>query len=914
MKKAPLLICVFFLLKTISFSQTLEFGIAGGAIEYDQVTDVVCLSNGNVVVTGWFGGIVDFDPGPGVNSLSSPTYENTFVACYSDTGSLLWVKELEATLGTYSFALTTDANDNIYIIGVFEATIDMDPSPGVFNMTASAGRYDTYILKLNSAGSFAWAGQIGNLVWVDYNYGTDIDWDGTNGIAITGAVDGSVDLDPTPGTYFLPPVSTSYEDAFVIKMDTSGAFLWGCRFGGIYATLPQAIHFDNSGDIWSSGIFVDDIDLNPGVGTDVIPESGTVTSYIQKLDGNTGNYMWGGSLRSTDLVQVNSIASDDFSNMYFGGYHNASTDMNPGAGAEIHPTAGGDDLFVLKLHTDGTFQWAGTGGGLDDNVLMEIDVDTSGSIYGIGTTAGASDFDPGSGSYPLASAGGLDFFLFKWTTLGALEWAVLGGGASDEHGRCVDVSQNGNIFAGGNFNGTTDLDPGADTAVFVGAGSEDFFLLSLGDDMVLFTDSLAGVSCISSGYISVIISGGVTPYSYLWSTGDTTTFIHPDSAGMYSVSVTDSAGSLISRSYLITAPLFPSGFDLEGGMACSSFRPGSSGYLFLDAWNTGCSPVSGEVSLVLNPDVSFISSVPMPSGVSGDTVIWNFSGLNYDSPHVQITVEVIVSTTVISGDTLCFDLKITPVSGDEFPLNNVHVNECYPVIGSYDPNDKQVYPRGECTEHFVHKNTPLNYTIRFQNTGTAEAINVYILDTLDEDIDLSSVHIKAHSHPMWTEVLPGNVLKFVFNNIYLPDSTSDEAGSHGYVIYDVQPDAGLSDGTQIYNGSAIFFDYNEPVLTNVVMNTLVDSVPPCLPDADVNMSSGEGFNIYPNPAQESLTISGTLPLEEIRILNTMGQEVRHICRPAETDINLNISGLPSGVYFLTVQNGGKTLVKKLLIE
>src|SRR3990172_7240671 len=99
---------------------------------------------------------------------------------------------------------------------------------------------------------------------------------------------------------------------------------------------------------------------------------------------------------------------------------------------------------------------------------------------------------------------------------------------------------------------------------------------------------------------------------------------------------------------------------------------------------------------------------------------------------------------------------------------------CYHVIGSYDPNIIDVYPPGICEPHFISNDQLLTYSIHFQNTGNADAIDIYVLDTLDSDLNFNSVRVIGNSHPLITEVLPGNVLKFRFDNIHLADSSSNE--------------------------------------------------------------------------------------------------------------------------------------------
>ena len=179
---------------------------------------------------------------------------------------------------------------------------------------------------------------------------------------------------------------------------------------------------------------------------------------------------------------------------------------------------------------------------------------------------------------------------------------------------------------------------------------------------------------------------------------------------------------------------------------------------------------------------------------------------------------------------------------------------------SYDPNDKQVTPLGEGPNHIVPMNTELRYLIRFQNTGNDTAYNVMVADTLDPGIDPNTMYIIATSHPAYFLKDGGNILKVYFDNIYLPDSSTDEDGSHGYILFRCFGYSTNPDPTVISNAAAIFFDLNPPVITNSVFNTLSNTTTQVEePAVTVN-----NITLMPNP-----TASQTLVLFE----NYAGQEL-----------------------------------------
>ncbi|MCI4667867.1 MAG: T9SS type A sorting domain-containing protein [Bacteroidia bacterium] len=161
---------------------------------------------------------------------------------------------------------------------------------------------------------------------------------------------------------------------------------------------------------------------------------------------------------------------------------------------------------------------------------------------------------------------------------------------------------------------------------------------------------------------------------------------------------------------------------------------------------------------------------------------------------------------------------VTNMAFPAHSANDYQDTECVPNIGSYDPNDKNADPPAGN----ISPDVPLTYTIRFQNTGTDTAFFINILDTLSQHLDGNTVKVYASSHPFVYEVISQNphVIRFKFDPILLPDSTTDLEGSNGFIKFGIQMNPGLPLGTTIENSAAIYFDFNEPIITNTVVHTL----------------------------------------------------------------------------------------------
>ncbi len=357
--------------------------------------------------------------------------------------------------------------------------------------------------------------------------------------------------------------------------------------------------------------------------------------------------------------------------------------------------------------------------------------------------------------------------------------------------------------------------------------------------------------------------------------------------------------------------------DLQcNALAPGSIRFGRSFYIDPFVNNTGCDTQSGVFTFILDSRVIYDSalSVYPPDTVHGDTLIWNYSGLTnlgaagtgYWNDFLS-SIYLSLNSTVVVGDTLCFSGYTGVPAADVNPLNNTF-SFCIPVVYSYDPNSKSVSPQGSGPQGYIPGgHDTLTYTLHFQNTGSAEAININVIDTLDSHIDASSLKILGTSAAMTPQWLASNVVEFTFSNINLPDSGTNFAASQGAVQFKVALNTGLTPGTQIKNTGYIYFDANPAVVTNTTLNT-IDSIMLQTPIVPVAKNK---ITIYPNPAITELTIESTKqPITQITITNLLGQPIYQ--QSANSLLaRVDVSALTPGVYFIKV-NG--TDVRKFVKE
>ena len=340
-------------------------------------------------------------------------------------------------------------------------------------------------------------------------------------------------------------------------------------------------------------------------------------------------------------------------------------------------------------------------------------------------------------------------------------------------------------------------------------------------------------------------------------------------------------------------------------------RPNRAFYMQPYVSNIGYTIASGQLTFIKDSRVVYDASLSSNPAVvvSGDTLIWYYSNLTNISGgpywnNFMSNIHLTPDGTVNIGDTLCFRIFTGVPVGDINPANS-DFTICLPVVNSYDPNIKEVSPKGAGVAGNIPASTPdLTYTIHFQNTGTDVAYNISVIDTLDNEVDTLSLKIMGASHYMTPEWLAPGIVKFNFYSINLADSFSNEPLSHGYVRFNIKLHGGLPIGTEITNKAYIYFDSNPPVITNETLNTIE------WPSVVSNVSVTSDIQIYPNPATNNI-FAEHLKEGKLLILDMSGRML--IDQDITTDkAEIDISKLPGGVYILKTVNKGNTTTRKFV--
>lgn len=247
----------------------------------------------------------------------------------------------------------------------------------------------------------------------------------------------------------------------------------------------------------------------------------------------------------------------------------------------------------------------------------------------------------------------------------------------------------------------------------------------------------------------------------------------------------------------------------------------------------------------------------------------------------------------------------------QFPANDadefVDV-DCKANTGSYDPNDKQGFPKGYGAAHYIRPGTPLEYQIQFQNTGNDTAFTVRILDTLSVWLDPATIRPGASSHPYTWDLTGTGLLSFLFENILLPDSNVNEPASHGFVQFTINHKADAPLETVIENTAEIYFDFNDAIVTNTTFHRLGENFvsvglwQPERPEYEVLVS--------PNPFSEEtfLEVKGLSRYAGLRlqVFDLQGKTVLEMESEGAV-FHLKKGNLPAGLYLFKIQQEGKSV-------
>lgn len=330
-------------------------------------------------------------------------------------------------------------------------------------------------------------------------------------------------------------------------------------------------------------------------------------------------------------------------------------------------------------------------------------------------------------------------------------------------------------------------------------------------------------------------------------------------------------------------------------------------FAYYDLWykNIGSTQLSGQVTFQYDgAKLSFITSDPSPNFIASGLLSYNFSNLApFESRLItNIKLQAAPPPALNSGDASIITSTVSPIIADATPINNTStLNQI--VVNSQDPNDIAVHEGNTITLAKAQQDY-LHYTIRFQNIGTSNAINIKVLNDLDANLDWSTFQFLSASHNCRIKN-NNNHNEFLFEGINLP-GTENEPLSHGYITFKVKPIASIAIGNIISSMANIYFDYNAPIATNQVSTVVVSNL------AIENVVFND-FKYYPNPVKNTLSISNNYIINKIEISSLLGQVLIHK-KTNELQSEINLVELPNGIYFVKIESENCEKMFKILKE
>lgn len=826
---------LIFLLFSISvISQDVSFGWAKQITQgdYNDGKAITTDHLGNVYTTGFFSGVTDFDPGPGVYNLSvqgSVSNWNSYIQKLDPNGNLVWAKAFYGANYDTGNDVKVDGQGNVYITGWYRGTVDFDPGAGVYNLTSN-GDGDAFVVKLNTQGDFLWANSFGGTA---DDYGNSIDLDSLGNVLVTGSFKGTVDFDPGTGVFNLQ--SGNSNAGFVLKLSNTGQLLWCNGIIGAGNAGGRTIKTSNSGYIYVSGGYSGTIDFDPGSITNNLTAIGTSDIFIQKLD-TSGNLVWIKSIGSLGWKVAHDMELDELENIYLTGGYTGTMDFNPNQGSYSITSNGGNDIFIAKFDSSSNIILAKTIGGIDYENGNSVAVNQSGEMYISGDYSGSSDFDPGAGIVQRTSNGNSDIFIEKLDNQGNFVWVKVMGGSWVEGSHSIALDKHDNVLTTGYFRAQTDFNPG--TGVYN---------LTPGAGMDIFIHKLLTCNTFDTLSPSVCITYTSPSGNHTWT-----------ASGVYADTISNAQGcdSILT----INLTIKNSSDSTITVTSCDSYSSLSGNY----NW-TSSGTYQDTLTNVLGCDslLTIDLTIKNSSSSSKNVTVCN----SYTSPDGQ----VVWSTSGIYKDTL-----VNSIGCDSIITINLKVNKSVSFINR-STCDSLIAPSG----NYVWKVSG-TYKDTISNHLGCDSLMTIKLTVVEVDTSVTTGVAQLESN-----ATNAQYQWFTCNGDILPGETNKVLKPFQNGSYKVKvTEQGCSDTSSCY------------VITNV---GLIESI------------NSKNISFYPNPTHGMVKVE--LPSAEnnvqVTVLNSIGQQVANYEFISTNGFELNIPG-SKGLYYVKVENENVSYQFRLL--
>lgn len=713
-----------------------------------------------------------------------------------------WVKGMGGTGADQGNGVAIDANGNVYVTGSFISAADF----AIGSQLISAGGNDVFLAKYDPTGALLWAKSMGG-VGNDYGYGVAVIANGD--VYVTGYF-GEQGADFNPGGSGGALTSAGKDDIFLAKYSSTGTFLWAKSMGGPRGDYSKGIAVDVNGDVYISGNFSKDgADFNPGGSGGAFTSAGGEDVFVAKYS-STGTFLWAKSMGgSSSDYSEGGVAVDANGNVYVTASFSSSANFNPGGSGGVLTAAGGNDAFLAKYSSTGTFLWAKNMGGSDGDIGVGVAADATGNVYVTGYfKSAAADFNPGGSGGILTPVGNYDVFVAKYNSTGTYLWAKSMGGADIDYGSGIAVDATGNVYITGYFLSAIDFNIGGIGGAFTSAGGNDAFLAKYDPAGTFFwAKSMGGAQSDAGARVAVGANDNV-----------------------YAIGRFDYRGAYFN----------PGGGSGPGGNTGWLTGVGNND-AFVVKFSQRC---ENTVTLTESACDSFIfnGTTYTASGVYIDTFI---SSANCDSIiTLNLTIAGQASNNPVVSGLYC----------DSITFNGV----TYTATGIY--------------------------TQAYTNSGGCDSNITYdiTINTAEASVTRTGATLTANNASAYQWLNCGD-------NSIIPGATGQSY-------------------TATQNGNyAVVITIN--ACTDTSDCTLVDNI------TGINeLATGNTISLYPNPAGSMITIQTQQALKQatIRLVNMVGQVLLEQAGVSGTTFTIDLSGFAAGIYMLEVSGNGNDIKAKVV--
>lgn len=398
--------------------------------------------------------------------------------------------------------MTIDASGNVYVTGVFSGIIDFDPGPSTYTLNGLGNLM--YITKQDPAGNLVWAKSFGVMSGITEK-SQAMTVDPLGNIIIAGYFAGPGDFDPGPGTFMLYS-SAGMGDAFILKLDANGNFIWAkCLSGtadGVASDEFVSIDTDALGNIYALGDYYDTLDADPGPGVYLLTNAILYADvFVAKYD-PSGNFIWAKSFDASADMGSNGLCLGPKGDVFVSGIFGLSCDFDPGPGVFTMTAQGNSsDIFLVKLSSAGNLLWARQFSGPNRDEQSSIALDATGNTFISGIYFGSIDTDPGPAVVTVSTTAPYSpaTFITKVDPNGNYVWSRGINGPKEVTAYALDLDNVANVHVAGRFQQTVDFDPGPGMYNLTVFGGGDVFLLRLDSNGVFLTAQQMGGTGYESG-------------------------------------------------------------------------------------------------------------------------------------------------------------------------------------------------------------------------------------------------------------------------------------------------------------------------------------------------------------------------------------------------------------------------------